>query len=100
MTDQALWDAASDLFEALGEPALYNGTVITVMVGGYGQTTEQTPGVRMPDAIVYVRGADVPHPKRNDVITWGGSSYRVVGDPEADGQAITWKLTCNKQVVQ
>jgi hypothetical protein len=100
MADQALIDAAGDLFDDLGEPATYNGTAITILVESYGQTAEQSPGIRMPDATVYVRGADVAQPKKNDTVAWGGSSYRVVGDPEADGQRTVWKLTVNRNVVQ
>ncbi len=99
MVDSALIDAAGDLLDDLGEPATYNGTDITVLVESYGQVTEQSPGVRVPDATIYVRGLDVPQPRKNDVVTWGGKSYRVVGDPEADGGRVAWKLILNRQLV-
>lgn len=84
----------------MGEPGTYNGSPVTVLVESYGQTTEQTPGVRLPDATVYVLAADVPQPKRKDVIAWGGVSYQVVAAPESDGQRVAWRLTVNQQVVQ
>lgn len=98
--DQAFRDAFDDLADTFGVPATYNGTAIVAIVESYGQTTEQTPGVRHPDAVVYVRGLDVPQPRRNDSIAWGGVAYIVVGDPEADGQRASWKLTVTKRAVQ
>lgn len=98
--DQAFQDAFDDLAGTFGTPATYNGTDITAIVESYGQTTEQSPGVRHPDAVAYVRGLDVPQPRRGDTIAWGGVAYIVVGDPEADGQKASWKLTVTKRAVQ
>lgn len=84
----------------MGEPGTYNGSPLTVLVESYGQTTEQTPGVRHLAAVAYVRAVDVAQPRRNDVLTFGGVSYLVTGDPEADGQRVTWKLSLTRRAVQ
>ena len=98
--DQAFQDAFDDLAATFGAPATYNGMEIMVIVESYGQAVEQTPGVRHPDAMIYVRGLDVPQPRRNDSVVLGGVGYIVVGEPEADGQKASWKLTINKRAVQ
>lgn len=98
--DQAFQDAFDDLADTFGVQATYNGVDIMAIVESYGQVVEQNPGVRHPDAIVYVRGLDVPQPKRNDVMVFGGVAYIVVGDPEADGLMASWKLSVNKRAVQ
>ena len=98
--DQAFQDAFDDLAATFGVAATYNGTDVMLIVESYGQTTEQTPGVRHLDAVAYVRGLDVPQPRRSDTVTFGGVSYLVTGDPEADGQKASWKISLVRKAVQ
>lgn len=91
-------DALDDLAAIAWVAATYNGTDIPAGVESYAQTMEQSPALTVADAVVMVKAADVAQPKKNDVIAWGGTTYKVVAVLRGDG--LTWRLAVNKRVVQ
>lgn len=97
---EELQAGVAEVFGVLGRSASYNGADVSIVVERYSQTVEQSPGLTLADAVIYVRGLDVPQPKKKDVVAWGGTSYLVVNVLEGDGQGLTWKLACNKLAVQ
>lgn len=90
----------AEVFGVLGKPATYNSTDCSVIVESYAQTVEQSPGLTVADAVIYVRGLEVPQPQKKDTVVFGGVAYIVASVLEGDGQGLTWKLAVNRRVVQ
>ncbi|MFP5259301.1 MAG: hypothetical protein ACLGQH_09780 [Acidobacteriota bacterium] len=99
LTDE-LTAGVAEVFGVLGKAATYNGAACSVIVESYAQTMEQSPSLTVADAVIYVRGQEVPQPAKKDVVAWDGVSYVVAAILSGDGQGLTWKLAVNKRVVQ